>query len=57
MFERAREYLQFGAGRSSGTILALERAYFEFRRKYPGKDVYGYLRLASAVVIFHVFIS
>jgi hypothetical protein len=46
MFERAREYFKFGAGRPPGTIWAMERAYFEFRRKYPGKDEYAYLRLA-----------
>jgi len=46
MFERAKEYLKFGTGRPRGTIWAMEKAYFEFRRKYPGKEEYAYLRLA-----------
>ena len=46
MLERATEYLMFGAGRPPGTMWAMERAYFEFRRKYSGKDEYAYFRLA-----------
>ena len=46
MFQSAKEYLKFGGGRPPGTIWAIERAYFEFRRKHPGKSEYAYLRLA-----------
>jgi hypothetical protein len=46
MFERAKEYLKFGAGRPPGTIWAMEKAYFELRHKYPDKEEYAYLRLA-----------
>ncbi len=46
MFERAREYLKLGAGRPPGTMWAMEKAYFELRRRYPGKEEYAYLRLA-----------
>jgi hypothetical protein len=45
MFERAKQYLKFGAARPPGTVWAMERAYFEFRHKYPGKEEYAYLRL------------
>jgi primosomal protein N' len=45
MFERLKEYLKFGAGKPTGTIWAMERAYFELRRRYPGKEEYAYLRL------------
>jgi hypothetical protein len=46
MFERAKEFFRFAAGRPPGTMWSIERAYFEFRRKYPGKDEYAYLFLA-----------
>jgi hypothetical protein len=46
MFKRMKEYLKFGAGRPLGTVWAMEKAYFEFRRKYPGKSEYAYLRLS-----------
>ena len=39
------EYLIFGAGRPPGTIWAMEKVYFKFRRKYPGREEYVYLRL------------
>jgi hypothetical protein len=46
MFERAKEFFRFGAGRPPGTMWSMERAYFELRRKYPGRDEYAYLFLA-----------
>lgn len=46
MFQRFREYLKFGAGRPPGTIWAMEKAYFDLRRKYPGREEHTYLRLA-----------
>lgn len=45
MFERFREYLSLGAGRPPGTIWAMEKAYFDLRRRYPGKNEYAYLRM------------
>jgi hypothetical protein len=45
MFDRVKEYLKFGAGRPLGTIWAMERSYFQFRRRYPGKEEYAYFRL------------
>jgi hypothetical protein len=45
MFERVKEYLRFGAGRPPGTIRAMERAYFELRHRYPGREEEAYLRL------------
>jgi hypothetical protein len=46
MFDRAKEYLKFGAGRPLGTIWSMEKAYFDLRRKYPGREEHAYLRLA-----------
>ena len=43
MSERVKEYLKFGAARPPGTVWAMERAYFELRHQYPGKDEYAYL--------------
>jgi hypothetical protein len=45
MFERAKEYLKLGAGRLPGTMWTVEKVYFQFRRKYPGRQEYAYLRL------------
>ena len=46
MFKRATEYLVFGAGRPFGVVWATEKAYFDFRRRFLGKDEHIYLRLA-----------
>ncbi len=46
MFGRAKEYLKLGAGRPPGTIWAMEKAYFDLRHRYPGREEYAYLRLA-----------
>lgn len=46
MFERVREYFTLGAGRPLGTMWMMEKAYFEYRHRYPGEDEYAYLRLA-----------
>lgn len=45
MFKRVREYLVFGAGRPFGVLWAMEKAYFDFRRRFPGRDEHAYLRL------------
>ncbi|MBI3609175.1 MAG: hypothetical protein HY204_00530 [Nitrospirae bacterium] len=46
MFEWLKEYLRSGISRPLGTIMMMERAYFVFRRKFPAKEEYAYLRLA-----------
>ncbi len=46
MFGRAKEYFKWGTGRPMGTVWMMEKAYFEMRRRYPGKTEYAYLRLA-----------
>jgi len=46
MLGRAKEYLKFGVGRPPGTIWFMEKAYFDLRRNYPGRQEYAYLRLA-----------
>lgn len=46
MFKRVTEYLVFGAGRPFGVVWATEKAYFDFRHRFPGKDEHFYLRLA-----------
>ena len=46
MLDRFKEYLKWGAGRLPGTMWAMEKAYFEFKYAYPGKDEYAYLRFA-----------
>jgi hypothetical protein len=45
MFKRIGEYLTFGAGRPFGVVWATEKAYFDFRRRFPGRDEPVYLRL------------
>jgi hypothetical protein len=45
MLKRVAEYLASGAGRPLGVIWASEKAYFDFRRRFPGKDEPAYLRL------------
>lgn len=44
MFERLKAYLK-NTGKPTGTMWAMERAYFELRRRYPGKEEYAYIRL------------
>ena len=46
MLKRATEYIVFGAGRPFGVLWAMEKAYFDFRHRFPGKEEYAYLRLA-----------
>ena len=46
MFDRANEFFRFGAGRPPGTMWSIEKAYFELRRKHPGRDECAYLFLA-----------
>jgi hypothetical protein len=45
MLKRLTEYLAFGAGRPMGVLWAMERAYFDSRRRFAGKDEQVYLRL------------
>lgn len=46
MLKRLAEYLVVGAGRPFGVVWATEKAYFDCRRRFPGKDEHVYLRLA-----------
>lgn len=46
MLKRAAEYVAFGFGRPFGVLWAMEKAYFDFRRRFPGKEEHAYLRLA-----------
>lgn len=46
MTNRFIEYLKYGAGRPPGTMWAMEKSYFEWRHKYPGRDRQVYLRAA-----------
>ncbi|HKM81129.1 MAG TPA: hypothetical protein VJY15_09235 [Candidatus Acidoferrum sp.] len=46
MFKRATEYLVFGFGRPFGVVWATEKAYFDFRRRFPNREEQFYLELA-----------
>lgn len=46
MTNRFIEYLKYGAGRPPGTMWAMEKSYFEWRHKYPGRDHQVYVRAA-----------
>jgi hypothetical protein len=46
MLKRLAEYFTFGFGRPLGVVWATEKAYFDVRRKFPGKGEHVYLRLA-----------
>jgi len=37
---------KLGAGRPLGTIWSMEKAYFDLRHRYPGREDHAYLRLA-----------
>lgn len=46
MLKRANEHLVSRAGNPFGVLWAMERAYFDSRRRFPGRDEDVYLRLA-----------
>jgi len=46
MLKRLTEYFAFGFGRPLGVVWATEKAYFDVRRKFPGRDEHVYLWLA-----------